>query len=147
MESKERPKNVAEYLERWRGDVFEVMAYAGKIVAADKAHYIHCLIIPLPPNFEFPDNIYNFPNSILIKEDTERRERKGRKRFKPLGSFLGGRTGRTSASVTTLIGEFGSRSKVWIDEKTFMRITKRNLYVDKFYAARIFDKGLHNSDI
>ena len=147
MEPEERSGKLAEYIERWRGDVFEVMAYAGKIVTADRSHYSYCLIIPLPPNFKFPDNIRSFPNSILITEDTERRKRRGRKRFKPLGPFLGGRTGRTSASVTTLIGEVGSRNKVWIDEETFMRITKRNLYVDKFYAARIFDKGLHNSGI
>ena len=129
---------MAEYFERWRGDVFEVMAYAGKIVTADKAHYSHCLIIPLPPDFKFPDDIRRFPNSILITENTKRRKRKGKKYFKPLGPFLGGRLGTTSALITTFTGEFGPRSKVWINEETFMRITKRNLYVDEFYAARIF---------
>ena len=147
MEPEKRSGKLARYIERWRGDVFEVMAYAGKIVTADKTRYSHCLIIPLPPDFKFPDNIRSFPNSILITEDIERRKRMGKKRFKPLGPFLGGRIGRTSASITTFTGEFGYRSKVWIDKETFMRITKRNLYVDKFYAARIFDKGLHNSGI
>ena len=137
---------MAEYFERWRGDVFEVMAYSGAIVTADKAYYSHCLIIPLPPDFKFPDNIKSFPNSILITENTERRKRMGKKYSKPLGPFLGGRLGRTSASITTLTGEVGPRSKVWIDKETFVRITKRNLYVDKFYAKPIFNRGKDNRD-
>jgi len=133
---------VAKYLERWRGDVFEVMAYAGKIVTEDEAHYYRCLVIPLPPDFKFPDNVRSFPNSILITENTERRKRKGRKKFfKPLRPFLEGKLGSTSVLVTTSKEEFGPRSKVWIDGETFMRITKRNFYVDKFYAFRIFNKG------
>ena len=86
---------MAGYLERWRGDIFEVMAYAGKIVTADKTHYSRCLIIPLPPDFEFPDNMRNFPNSIIVSEDKERVKRKGRKYTRPLGPFLGGRLGST----------------------------------------------------
>jgi hypothetical protein len=131
---------VAEYVERWRGDIFEVMAYAGRVATQDKTHYSRCLIIPLPPNFEFPDNIKSFPNSIIILEDKERVKRKGIKRTRPLGPFLGGRLGRTLAIVAIHTGESKPRNRVWIDKGTFMRITKRNLYVDKFYATKIFNK-------
>lgn len=131
---------MAEYIERWRGDVFEVMAYAGKLLTIDKTHYSNCLIIPLPPDFEFPDNIKSFPNSIIILEDKERVKKKGRKYTRPLRPFSGGRVGRTLAFKVALTGEFGPKSKVWIDKETFIRITKRNLYVDKFYAAKIFNK-------
>ena len=140
MEPKERPKNVAEYLERWRGDVFEVMAYAGRLLTTNKTHYSRCLIIPLPPDFEFPDNIKSFPNSIIILENKERVKRKGRKYIRPLGPFLGGRVGSTLALAVTINREFGPRSKVWIDKDTFLRITKRNLYVDEFYADQIFKR-------
>ena len=160
MEHEERSKGLAEYVERWDNGVLEVMVYAGTMKVDERdftrpskiPRYQRILVLPLPPDFDWTkmSNIdtskSHLPNAIMITEDEIRYRRKGRKKIRPLTAFLD-KPGRTSTKEVTWTGKIGKTSKAWIDKAKFMRITKRNLYVDKFYAARIFDKGLHNSGI
>jgi hypothetical protein len=159
MESKEKSRWVAEYIER-RNDngTLEVMAYSGTMKVREDwiekirrpypnlPKYQRILVVPLPPDFDWRklDNIDlskpHIPNSILVMEDRERWKRKGRKRARPLTAFLD-RPGSTTATEVTFTGGIGERSKVWIDREKFMAITKRNLYVDRFYVEQIFNKG------
>ena len=158
MESKEKSRWVAEYIER-RNDngTLEVMAYSGTMKVQEDWNgkirrpypnlqkYQRILIVPLPPDFDWrklnlDTSKPHLPNSILIMEDRERWRRKGRKRVRPLTAFLD-RPGSTTVKEVTFTGRIGVRSKVWIDQEKFMAITKRNLYVDCFYAEQIFDKG------
>ena len=165
MESKEKSRWVAEYIER-RNDngTLEVMAYSGIMKVREDwiekirrpypnlPKYQRILVVPLPPDFDWRklDNIDlskpHLPNSILIMEDRERWKRMGRKRGRPLTAFLD-RPGRTTAMEVTFTGGIGERSKVWIDREKFMAITKRNLYVDCFYADQIFNRGKDNSSL
>lgn len=160
MEHEERSKGLAEYVERRRGDVFEVMAYSGTIEVDEREftrpskipRYQRILIIPLPPDFDWtkmsnPDTSkHYFPNAIMITEDEIRYRRKGKKRVRPLTVFLD-KPGRISVKEVVWTGEIGDRAKVWISEERFKSITKRNLYVDKFYADQIFNRGKNNSDL
>jgi hypothetical protein len=154
MESKEKSRWVAEYIER-RNDngTLEVMAYSGTMKVREDwvekfrrsysfPKYQRILVLPLPPDFDWrkldlDTSKPNLPNSILIMEDRVRWKRKGRKRGRPLTAFLD-RPGNTDVKEVTFKGEVGERSKVWIDREKFMAITKRNLYVDRFYAEQIF---------
>ena len=166
MEHEERSGKLAKYVERRRGDVFEVMAYSGTITVKEnwlernrKPHpelprYQRCLIIPLPLDFDrsklidfnFPKHPPHLPNGIIIIECEERWKRKGRKHIRPLTTFLG-KPGRTSVKEVVWTGGIGNRAKVWISEERFKAITKRNLYVDKFYAEPIFNRGKDRADI
>ena len=157
MEHEERSKGLAEYVERRRGDVFEVMVYAGTLKVDERdftrpskiPRYQRILVLPLPPDFDWTkiSNIDtskpHLSNAIMITEDEIRYRRKGRKKFRPLTAFLD-KPGRTSIKEVTWTGKIGERSKAWIDRAKFMRITKRNLYVDKFYADQIFNRGKDN---
>jgi hypothetical protein len=148
---------LAEYIERRDGNgVLEVMAYSGVMKIKEEfftypnptkvPRYRRVLIIPLPPDFDWRklDNIDlskpHVPNSILVMEDREWWKRKGRKRARHLTAFLD-RPGSTTVMEVTFTGMAGKRSKVWIDREKFMAITKRNLYVDRFYVEQIFNKG------
>ena len=160
MEHKERSKGLAEYVERWRGDVFEVMAYAGTMRVDERdftrpseiPRYQRILVLPLPTDFDWTkmSNIDtskpHLPNAIMITEGEIRYRRKGRKRVRPLTAFLD-KPGRTSTKEVTWTGKIGERSKAWIDKEKFMRMTMRNLYVDKFYAEPIFNRGEDNSGL
>ena len=166
MEHEERSKGLAEYIERRRGDVFEVMAYSGTMTVKEdwikrniKPHpelprYQRCLIIPLPLDFDWsklsdfnpPKQPPHLPNGIIIIECEERWKRKGRKHIRPLTAFLD-KPGRTSVKEVVWTGGIGSRAKVWISEERFKAITKRDLYVDKFYAEPIFNRGKDNSGL
>jgi hypothetical protein len=114
--------------------------------------YQRILVLPLPPDFDWRklDNIDlskpHVPNSILVMEDRERWKRKGRKRARPLTTFLD-RPGSTTVKEVSWTGKIGNRSKAWISEERFKAITKRNLYVDKFYADQIFSRGKDNSGL
>jgi len=166
MEHEERSKGLAEYVERWDNGVLEVMAYSGTMTVKDdwierirKPHpelprYQRALIIPLPPDFDWsklsdfnsPKQPPHPPNGIIIIECEERWKRKGRKYIRPLTAFLG-KPGRTSVKEVVWTGGIGNRAKVWISEERFKSITKRNLYVDKFYADQIFNRGKNNSGL
>ena len=166
MEHEERSGKLAEYVERRRGDVFEVMAYSGIINVKEDwikrnrkpypelPRYQRCLIIPLPLDFDWsklsdfnpPKQPPHLPNGIIITECEERWKRKGRKMIRPLTAFLG-KPGRTSVKEVVWTGGIGSRAKVWISEERFKAITKRDLYVDKFYAEPIFNRGKDNSGL
>ena len=163
MEHEKRSGKLAEYVERRRGNVFEVMAYSGTMTVKEdwiernrKPHpelprYQRALIIPLPPDFDWsklsdfnsPKQPPHLPNGIIIIECEERWKRKGRKMVRPLTAFLG-KPGRTSVKEVVWTGGVGNRAKVWISEERFKTITKRNLYVDKFYADQIFNRGKDN---
>ena len=82
----------------------------------------------------------------MIMDDEIRYRRKGRKRVRPLTAFLD-KPGRTSVKEVVWTGGIGGRAKVWISEEKFKSITKRNLYVDKFYADQIFNRGKDNSSL
>ena len=162
MEHEERSGKLAKYVERRRGDDFEVMVYAGTIKVDERKftrpskipRYQRILVLPLPPDFDWTklSNIdldifkSHLPNAIMITEDEIRYRRKGRKKFRPLTAFLY-KPGRTSTREVTWIGKIGERSKAWIDKAKFMDMTKRNLYVDKYYADQIFNRGKDNSDV
>ena len=166
MEPEERSGKLAEYVERRRGDVFEVMAYSGIITVKEdwikrnrKPHpelprYQRCLIIPLPLDFDWsklsdfkpPIQPPHLPNGIIIIECEKRWKRKGRKHIRPLTAFLD-KPGRTTVMEVVWTGGIVSREKVWISEEKFKEITKRNLYIDKFYAEPIFNRGKNNSSI
>jgi len=160
MEHEERSKELAEYIERRRGDVFEVMVYAGTMKVDEKEftrpskipRYQRILVLPLPPNFDWTkmSNLDtskpHLPNAIMITEDEIRYKRKGRKKFRPLTAFLD-KPGRTSTKEVTWTGKIEERNKVWIDKAKFMRMTMRNLYVDKFYADQIFNRGEDSSGL
>ena len=160
MEHEERSKGLAEYVERRRGNVFEVMAYAGTMKVDERdftrpskiPRYQRALIIPLPPFFDWTkmSNLDtskpHLPNAIMITDDEIRYRRKGRKRIRPLTAFLD-KPGRTSVKEVVWTGGIGGRAKVWISEEKFKSITKRNLYVDKFYADQIFNRGKDNSSL
>ena len=162
MEHEERSKGLAEYIERRRGDAFEVMAYSGTMTVKEDwiertlrpypeiPRYVRALIIPLPPDFDWSKINLNhgesLPESIIIEEDRERWKRKGRKNIRPLTAFLG-KPGRTSVKEVCWTGKIGPKGMCWISEKKFMEITKRNLYVDKFYTDQIFNRGKDNSSL
>jgi len=161
MEHEKRFGKLAEYVERRRGDVFEVMAYFGAITVKEnwikrniRSHpelprYQRFLVIPFPLDFDWsklsylnsPKQSPYPPNGIIIIECEERWKRKGRKHIRPLTAFLD-KPGRISVVVWT--GGIVSMEKVWISEEKFKKITKRNLYVDKFYAEPIFNRGKDN---
>ena len=148
---------MAEYIER-RNDngTLEVIAYSGSMKVREDwvekfgrsysyPKYQRILVLPLPPDFDWrkldlDTSKPNLPNSILIVEDRERWKRTGRKRIRPLTAFLN-RPGSTTAKSVKWTGEVSERSKVWIDREKFMAITKRNLYVDRFYVEQIFNRG------
>ena len=153
MEHEERSGKLAEYVERRRGDVFEVMAYSGTMKVDEKEftrpskipRYQRILVLPLPPFFDWTKMSIDtskphLPNAIMITEDEIRYRRKGRKKFRPLTAFWN-KPGRTSVKEITWTGKIGERSKAWIDKAKFMDMTKRNLYVDKFYADQIFKRS------
>ena len=166
MEHEERSGKLAEYVERRRGDVFEVMAYSGTMTVKEdwikrniKPHpelprYQRCLIIPLPLDFDWsklsdfntPKQSPHLPNGIIIIECEERWKRKGRKHIRPLTAFLD-KPGRTSVKEVVWTGGIGPKGMCWVSEKKFMEITERNLYVDKFYADQIFSRGKDNSGL
>ena len=156
MEHEERSGKLAKYVERRRGDDFEVMVYSGTIKVDERKftrpskipRYQRILVLPLPPDFDWtklsdfnsPKQAPHFPNAIMITEDEIRYRRKGRKKFRPLTAFLY-KPGRTSTREVTWIGKIGERSKARIDKAKFMEMTKRNLYIDKYYAEPIFNRG------
>ena len=166
MEHEERSGKLAKYVERRRGDVFEVMAYSGTMTVKEdwierirKPHpelprYQRCLIIPLPLDFDWsklsdfnpPKQPPHLPNGIIIIECEERWKRKGRKHIRPLTAFLD-KPGSTTVKEVVWTGGIGGRAKVWISEKKFKEITKRNLYVDKYYAEPIFNRGKNSSGL
>ena len=154
MEHEEESGKLAKYVERRRGDDLEVMVYAGTIKVDERKftkpskipRYQRILVLPLPPDFNSPKQPPHFPNAIMITEDEIRYRRKGRKKFRPLTAFSD-KPGRTSTREVTWIGKIGERSKAWIDKAKFMDMTKRNLYVDKYYADQIFNRGKDNSDV
>ena len=164
MEHEERSGKLAEYVERWNNGVLEVMVYAGTIKVDERKfirpskipRYQRILVLPLPPDFDWTilSNIdidmdifkSHLPNAIMITEDEIRYRRKGRKKFRPLTAFLY-KPGRTSTREVTWIGKIGERSKAWIDKAKFMGMTKRNFYVDEYYADQIFDRGKDNSGV
>ena len=166
MEHEERSGKLAEYVERRRGGVFEVMAYSGTMTVKEdwierirRSHpglprYQRCLIIPLPPDFDWsklsdfnsPKQPPHLPNGIIIIECKERWKRKGRKHIRPFTAFLD-KPGSTTVKEVVWTGGIGSRAKVWISEKKFKEITKRNLYIDKYYAEPIFNRGKDNSGL
>ena len=154
MESKKGHKGLEEYAERRRGDVFEVRAYSGVIRVKEDwlektrrpypeiPRYVRALIIPLPPDFDWSKVVHgeSLPDSIIIEECSERWKRKGRKNIRPLTAFLD-RPGRTSIKKVCWTGKIGPKGMCWISEERFKAITKRNLYVDKFYADQIFKRS------
>jgi hypothetical protein len=163
MEHEERSKGLAEYIERWNNGVLEVMVYSGTMKVTEdwieKARrsypeipfYQRILVLPLPPDFDWTKpnldtSKPHLPNSILVMEDKERYRRKGRKKTRPLFAFLD-RPGSTTVKEVSWTGKIGNRSKAWISEERFKAITKRNLYVDKFYADQIFSRGKDNSGL
>ena len=162
MEHEERSKGLAEYIERRRGDVFEVMVYAGTMKVDERKftarpskipRYQRILVLPLPPDFDWTklsnldiDTSKPLPNAIMITEDEIRYRRKGRKNIRPLTAFLV-KPGRTSIRKVCWTGGIGPKRMCWISEKKFMEITKRNLYVDEFYAEPIFSRGKDSSGI
>ena len=104
--------------------------------------YVRALVIPLPPDFDWSKVNHgdSLPNSIVIEECVERWKRKGRKNIRPLTVFLD-RPGRTSIKEVCWTGGIGPKGMCWISEERFKAITKRNLYVDKFYADQIFKRS------
>ena len=161
MEPEERSKGLAEYIERRRGDVFEVMAYSGTMIVQEDwierirrpypnlPRYQRVLAIPLPPDFDWTKlnrKKDRLPDSILIVEDRIRYRSKGKKKTRPLTVFLD-KPGRTEIRLINWTGKFGRRSKVWISEEMFKRITMRNLYVDCYYANQIFNRGKSSSGV
>lgn len=160
MEHEEGHKGLAEYVERWDGNgVLEVMAYSGVMKIKEEfftypnpttkvPRYRRVLIIPLPPDFDWskidtPPNKSNLPNCIIIEEFRERWKRKVRKIIRPLYAFLD-KPGITCVKKVEWSGRVGPKGMVWISEEKFKSITKRNLYVDKFYADQIFNRGKDN---
>jgi len=154
MEPEEKSKGLAKYVERRIGGNFEVMVYSGAL-KIDKElrgpypqipRYSRCLVLPLPPDFDWTKLSLKkecLPDSILIVEDMIRYRRKGKKKTRPLASFLD-KPGRTEVRLINWTGKFGRRSKTWISEGMFKRITKRNLYIDTYYVKQIFDRGKDN---
>ena len=154
MESKKGHKGLAEYVERWDGGIFEVRAYSGSLRVKEDwlertrrsypeiPRYVRALVIPLPPDFDWSkvDHGESLPDSIVIEECMERWKRKGRKNVRPLTAFLD-RPGRTSIKEVYWTGGIGPKGMCWISEERFKAITKRNLYVDKFYADQIFKRS------
>ena len=136
------------------------MAYSGVMIVKEdwlkrnrRPHpelprYQRCLIIPLPPDFDWsklidfnsPKQPPHLPNGIIIIECEERWKRKGRKNIRPLSAFLK-KPGRTSVKNVNWRNKLGDKSKVWISEEKFREITKRNLYVDEYYAKQIFKRS------
>ena len=115
MEHEERSKELAEYVERRRGDVFEVMVYAGTLKVDEREftrpskipRYQRILVLPLPPdywtkmsNIDTDTSRPHLPNAIMITEDEIRYRRKGRKRVRPLTAFLD-KPGRTLVKEVT----------------------------------------------
>ena len=161
MEPEKRYRSEIEYVERWDNGVLEVMVYSGTIKVDEREftrpseipRYQRVLVLPLPPFFDWTkmSNLLDtskphLPNVIMITEDEIRYRRKGRKKFRPLTAFLD-KPGRTSIKEAIWTGKIAERSKVWIDKAKFMDMTKRNLYVDKFYSAQIFNRGEDNSSL
>ena len=160
MEHEERSGKLAEYVERWDNGVLEVRAYSGVLRVKEdwlekaRRHYpeipryVRALIIPLPPDFDWSkiNHGESLPDSIIIEECVERWKRKGRKNIRPLTAFLD-KPGRTSIKKVCWTGGIGPKGMCWISEKKFMEITKRNLYVDKFYADQIFSRGKDSSGL
>jgi hypothetical protein len=150
MEHEERSKGLAEYVERWDNGVLEVIVYAGTMKVDERTskipRYQRILVLPLPPDFDWTKmrdidtSKPHLPNAIMITEDEIRYRRKGKKKIRPLTAFLD-KPGRTSIKEVTWTGKIGERSKAWIDKAKFMDMTKRNLYVDKFYADQIFKRS------
>ena len=160
MEHETRYKGLAEYVERWDCGIFEVRAYSGVLRVKEDwlertrrpypeiPRYVRALIIPLPPDFDWSrvDHGETLPDSIIIEECVERWKRKGRKNIRPLTAFLD-RPGRTSIKEVCWTGKIGPKGMCWISEEKFKAITKRNLYVDKFYVDQIFSRGKDNSGL
>ena len=156
MEPEERFGRLEEYAERRESDIFEVRAYSGTIRVNNDwlektrkypeiPRYLRVLVIPLPHDFDWTKtgiDTYkpHLPNSIVIEECKERLKRKGKKHIRVLPVLIK-QPGRTSVKYVSWTGRVGERSVVWISEEKFLEITKRNLYVDKFYASQIFDRG------
>ena len=156
MEPEKRYRSEIEFVERWDGRIFEVRAYFGMMKVREDwlekirrpyleiPRYVRVLVIPLPPDFDWSkvNHGENLPNSIIIEECSETWKRKGRKNIRPLYTFLD-RPGRTSIKEVCWTGGrgMGPKGMCWISEKKFMEITKRNLYVDKFYADQIFKRS------
>ena len=154
MEYEKGSKGLAEYIERWDNGILEVMVYAGTMEVDERdftrpseiPRYQRILVLPLPPDFDWTkmSNLNTFKphlsNAIMITEDEIRYRRKGRKRVRPLTVFLD-KPGRTLIKEVTWTGKIGERNKAWIDKAKFMRMTMRNLNVDKYYADQIFNRG------
>ena len=128
MESERKSEGLAEYAERWNGDVFEVIAYSGiALVGLNTIRRV--LVIPSP----FQEK------SIVVMENRNRWKRKGKKRIRPLYAFLG-KPGKTSMRRVNWREKKEKRRKIWISEKKFLEITERDPIIDQ-YAEQLFSKG------
>ena len=152
MESEERDRSKIPYVERRISGIFVVRGYKARIRSEDLGfayYYPHLpqiqrvIIIPLPNDFDFSGivdikNPENTPNSILIVEDKRLPRYPGRKRWRIERVFR--EKGRLQPKRVKIKEgcKFDPESFVWVSKEKLEEMTKRDLYMDKFYVARLF---------
>ena len=162
MESEKRDRSEIEYVERRVSGVLELRGYKAVIISKDLDSIVRqfysgsqfvqrAIILPLPPDFDFT-NIQRNPNHpspicIMIVEEEGRIKHPGKKRWRPERVFL--KKGNVHVRSVTLKdgSKFEPRNLVWISKDKYYEMTKRNLYVDKYYAEPIFNRGEDNSSL
>jgi len=161
MESEKRDRSEIKYVERRISGVLELRGYKAFVSSKDLGSFdrlysgsqlVHrAIILPLPPDFDFTNIHLNpnhpSPNCIMIVEEEGRVRHPGKKKWRPERVFLKKSDAQVGIVSIKDGSEFSTESLIWVSKEKYYEMAKRNLYVDKYYVDRIFNRGEDSSSL